>query len=216
MTMLLDDKRLLITGVLTEASIAYSVARLAQEQGAELVLTGFGRALRITERIAHPLPDPPDVLELDVTQPEHLDAVASALGERWGRVDGVVHAIGFAPQAALGGGFLSASWEDVGTAMHVSTYSFAEMGRAFGPLLAKAGGGRSSGWTSTPRSHGPPTTGWGSRRRAWSRAAATSPATSARRGRGSTWSPRARCARWRRSRSRASCSSMKPGPAVPL
>jgi enoyl ACP reductase len=139
--MLLRDKRLLVTGVLTEASIAFSVARLAQEQGAEVVLTGFGRALRITRRVAQRLPDPPDVLELDVTEPSHLDMVAATLGERWGRVDGVVHAIGFAPQTALGGGFLSASWEDVGTAVHVSTYSFAALGRAFAPLLAKAGGG---------------------------------------------------------------------------
>ncbi len=139
--MLLDQKRLLITGVLTEASIAFSIARLAQEQGAEVLLTGFGRGLRITRRVARRLPSTPDVLELDVTEPEHLDAVAAVLGERWGRVDGLVHAIGFAPQAALGGGFLSASWEDVATAMHISTYSLAAMGRAFAPLLAKAGGG---------------------------------------------------------------------------
>lgn len=139
--MLLDDKRLLITGVLTEASIAYAVARIAQEQGAQIVLTGAGRGLRITQRIAQRLPDPPEVLELDVTEPEHLTAVAAALDERWGRVDGVVHAIGFAPQAALGGGFLQTGWDDVATAMHISTYSFAALGRAFAPLLAKAGGG---------------------------------------------------------------------------
>jgi enoyl-[acyl-carrier protein] reductase I len=139
--MLLDQKRLLITGVLTEASIAYSVARLAQEQGAQVVLTGFGRALRITRRVAQRLVSPPDVLELDVTEPEHLEEVAAALDARWGGVDGVVHAIGFAPQTALGGGFLTASWEDVATAVHVSTYSFAALGRAFAPLLAKAGGG---------------------------------------------------------------------------
>lgn len=139
--MLLDDKRLLITGVLTEASIAYSVARLAQEQGAQVVLSGFGRALRITQRIAQRLPSPPDVLELDVTQPAHLEAVATALNDRWGAVDGVVHAIGFAPQTALGGGFLSTSWEDVATALHISTYSFAALGRTFAPLLGKAGGG---------------------------------------------------------------------------
>ncbi|MGH8934319.1 MAG: enoyl-ACP reductase FabI [Egibacteraceae bacterium] len=139
--MLLDQKRLLITGVLTEASIAFSVARLAQAQGADILLTGFGRGLRITRQVARRLPSTPDVLELDVTEPEHLDTVAAVVGERWGRVDGVVHAIGFAPQAALGGGFLSASWEDVATAIHISTYSLAAMGRAFAPLLAKAGGG---------------------------------------------------------------------------
>jgi enoyl ACP reductase len=139
--MLLHDKRLLVTGVLTEASIAFSVARLAQEQGAEIVLTGFGRALRITERVARRLPSPPQVLELDVTEPEHLDAVAQALDNRWGRIDGVVHAIGFAPQTALGGHFLDTSWEDVATALRISTYSFVALGRAFSPLLAKAGGG---------------------------------------------------------------------------
>ncbi|MGH8896347.1 MAG: enoyl-ACP reductase FabI [Egibacteraceae bacterium] len=139
--MLLDDKRLLVTGVLTEASIAFSVARLAQEQGAEIVLTGFGRGLRITQRIAQRLPSPPEVLELDVTEHEHLEAVAQALDGRWGRVDGVVHAIGFAPQTALGGKFLETTWEDVATALRISTYSFAALGRVFSPLLAKAGGG---------------------------------------------------------------------------
>jgi meromycolic acid enoyl-[acyl-carrier-protein] reductase len=139
--MLLEGKRLLITGVLTDASIAYSVARLAQEQGAEVVLTGFGRGMSITQRIAGKLPAPPDVVELDVTQPAHLDAVAEDLGQRWGGVDGVVHAIGFAPDSAIGGGFLQTPWEDVATALHVSTYSFAALGRAMAPLLDKAGGG---------------------------------------------------------------------------
>jgi enoyl-[acyl-carrier protein] reductase I len=139
--MLLDGKRLLVTGVLTEASIAYAVARLAQEHGAEIVLTGFGRGMTITERVAKRLPAAVDVLELDVTQPEHLDATAAALSERWGRLDGVVHAIGFAPQSAIGGGFLATPWEDVATAVHISTYSYAALGRAFGPLLANAGGG---------------------------------------------------------------------------
>ncbi|CAN5359087.1 enoyl-ACP reductase FabI [soil metagenome] len=139
--MLLEGKRLLVTGVLTEASIAYAVARLAQEHGAEIVLTGFGRGMTITERVAKRLPAAVDVLELDVTQPEHLDATAAALSERWGRLDGVVHAIGFAPQSAIGGGFLATPWEDVATAVHISTYSYAALGRAFGPLLAKAGGG---------------------------------------------------------------------------
>jgi meromycolic acid enoyl-[acyl-carrier-protein] reductase len=139
--MLLEGKRLLITGVLTDASIAYSVARLAQEQGAEVVLTGFGRGMSITQRIAGKLPAPPDVVELDVTQPAHLDAVAENLGQRWGGVDGVVHAIGFAPDSAIGGGFLQTPWEDVATALHVSTYSFAALGRAMAPLLDKAGGG---------------------------------------------------------------------------
>jgi enoyl-[acyl-carrier protein] reductase I len=139
--MLLEGKRLLVTGVLTQASIAYSVARIAQEQGAEIVLTSFGRPFRITERVARRLPTTPDVLELDVTQPEHFDRLAAELERRWGALDGALHAIGFAPQSCLGDGFLDAPWEDVATAMHVSTYSLAELGRATAPLLAAAGGG---------------------------------------------------------------------------
>ena len=138
---LLDGKRLLVTGVLTDASIAYAVARVAQAEGAEIVLTGFGRGMSITKRIAARLPSAPDVLELDVQQPDHLDAVAADLRERWGGVDGVVHAIGFAPATALGGGFLTTPWEDVATALHISTYSFAALGRTLAPLLASAGGG---------------------------------------------------------------------------
>ena len=104
---LLDDKKLLITGVITRDSIAWEVARQAQEAGAEVVLTGFGRAKRLTDRAAKNLPTPPDVLELDVNNPEDLEAVAADLGERWGRVDGVLHAIAFAPEDALGGRFLT-------------------------------------------------------------------------------------------------------------
>lgn len=144
---LLDGKRLLVTGVLTEASIAFATARVAQQEGAEVVLSGFGRALSITERIAKRLPDPPDVLELDVTDPAHLEAVAAELRGRWGALDGVVHAVAFAPQTALGGNFLSASWEDVATTVQVSTYSYAALGRALAPLLAEAGGGAMVGLT---------------------------------------------------------------------
>lgn len=141
MTSLLENKRLLITGVLTDASIAFSVARIAQEQGAEVVLTGFGRGMTITQRIAKKLPQEPDVLELDVSMPDHLEAVAADLESRWGALDGVVHAIGFAPASAIGGGFLSTPWEDVATALQVSTYSFPALAAALAPLLAKAGGG---------------------------------------------------------------------------
>lgn len=139
--MLLEGKRLLVTGVLTEASIAYSVARIAQEQGAELVLTGFGRSLSITQRIAGRLPTTPDVLELDVTAEDQLEHVAADLEERWGAVDGVVHAVAFAPKEALDGDFLATSWEDVATALQVSTYSFASLARTLQPLLKKGGGG---------------------------------------------------------------------------
>jgi meromycolic acid enoyl-[acyl-carrier-protein] reductase len=138
---LLDGKRLLITGVLNDASIAFSVARLAQEQGAQVVLTGFGRALRITERVAKRLADPPDVLELDVTEAAHLDRVVKQLEQRWDGLDGVLHAIAFAPQNAMGGQFLQTPWPDVAQSLHVSTYSLVALGRALAPLLARAGGG---------------------------------------------------------------------------
>ena len=138
--MLLDGKRLLITGVLDPRSIAFSAARFAQEQGAQVVLTGFGRARRLTERAAARLPDPPDVLELDATEPEQIAGVVDELHERWGRLDGLVHAIGFAPESCLGGGFLDAPWEDVATALHVSTCSYPALGSAFADLLAVDGG----------------------------------------------------------------------------
>ena len=145
--MLLDGKRLVVTGVLNDASIGYAVARIAQQEGAEIVLTGFGRALRITERVAAKLPRPPDVLELDVTQAEHHEQLAADLDQRWGAVDGVVHAIGFAPESALGGNFLETPWPDVATAVQVSTWSYAALARTCAPLLKAAGGGAIVGLT---------------------------------------------------------------------
>jgi meromycolic acid enoyl-[acyl-carrier-protein] reductase len=138
---LLAGKRLLITGVLTEASIAFATARIAQEQGAEVVLTGFGRGLRLTERVAGRLDTSPDVLELDVTDDAQVAAAASEIEGRWGALDGLVHAIGFAPASAIGGDFMNTPWEDVATAVQVSTYSFASLARGFAPLLAAGGGG---------------------------------------------------------------------------
>lgn len=138
--MLLEGKKLVVTGVLTDASIAFAVARLAQEHGAELVLTSFGRPMSLTKRSARRLPDPPDVLELDVTNPEHVASLTSELQGRWGRVDGVVHAIAYAPEACLGGDFLRAGWDDVSTALHVSAYSLKAMVDATLPLM-KGGGG---------------------------------------------------------------------------
>lgn len=138
---LLAGKRLLITGVLTQASIAYSTAELAQQLGAEIVLTGFGRGLRLTERVAKRLPTEPDVLEMDVTDDDQVAGVVASLGDRWGAVDGILHAIGFAPASAIGGDFLATPWEDVATAVRISTYSFASLARAFAPLLKAAGGG---------------------------------------------------------------------------
>jgi enoyl-[acyl-carrier protein] reductase I len=137
---LLDGKKLLITGVLTDASLAYAVAELAITEGAEVVLTGVGRGMRLTERTARKLPTVPDVLELDVTDPAQIDAVRDELTDRWGRLDGALHAIGFAPESCLGGGFLDAPWDDVAVAMHVSAYSLKALAAGMRSLLATARG----------------------------------------------------------------------------
>jgi enoyl-[acyl-carrier protein] reductase I len=127
---LLEKKRLLVTGVLTPQSIAYVVARRAQEEGADLLLTGFGRGLSITERSARRLPSPPHVLEMDATDPAHVEAVAGEVRQRWGGLDGVLHAIAFAPEDALGGRFLDTPWESVATAVHASAYSLKALAAA--------------------------------------------------------------------------------------
>ena len=136
---ILDGKRLLITGVLTDASLAFGVAKLAQEEGAEIVLTGAGRALRLTQRTARKLPVEPDVLEFDVTEDTHAEAVRDALGDKWGRVDGALHAIGFAPESCLGGGFTEAPWEDVSVAVQISAYSLKTVADAVVPLMTEGG-----------------------------------------------------------------------------
>jgi len=136
---LLDGKKIVITGVLTDASLAFGVARLAREEGADIVLTGAGRALSLTKRTARKLGDDIEVFELDVTVPEHGVAVREALAEKWGHVDGVLHAIGFAPEACLGDDFLAAEWDDVAIAMHISTYSLKALADAFLPLMSTGG-----------------------------------------------------------------------------
>jgi meromycolic acid enoyl-[acyl-carrier-protein] reductase len=138
---LLDGKRILVTGVLTDDSIAYPVAAMAQREGAEIVLTSFGRAMSLTRRVAKHLPTTPDVLELDVTVPDHFDSVRADLEQRWGGLDGVLHSIGFAPASCLGGGFLDAPWDDVRVALQVSAYSLKALAAAFLPLFKTAGGG---------------------------------------------------------------------------
>jgi len=136
---LLDGKRILVTGVLTDASLAYGVARTAQEQGAEVILTGAGRGLSLTRRTARKLPELAEVLELDVTSPEQAAAVRDELGARWGRVDGALHAIGFAPASCLGGGFRDAPWDDVATALHISAYSLKTLADVVVPHMADGG-----------------------------------------------------------------------------
>jgi enoyl ACP reductase len=133
--MLLEDKRLLITGVLTPQSIAFAAARSAQEQGAEVVLTSFGKAMSLTERTARRLPTPADVLEMDVNDDSHLDAVRDEIDRRWGRLDGFLHAIAFAPQDALGGNFVNTPWESVATAFRTSAFSLKALAVGMLPLM---------------------------------------------------------------------------------
>lgn len=137
--MLLENKTLLITGVLTDDSIAYHVARSAIDQGAKVVLTSFGRAMSLTQRSAKRLvpSDPPEVLELDATRPEHAEAVARYFAERDKKLDGVLHAIAFAPPSCLGQDFLAAPWKDVAVALQVSAYSLALLTRGLVPVMAE-------------------------------------------------------------------------------
>jgi enoyl-[acyl-carrier protein] reductase I len=144
---ILAGKKILVTGVLTDSSIAFHIARIAQEEGAEVILTSFGRALSITNRITARLPQPAPVIELDVTNVEHLDALAANVKEHVPHLDGVVHSIGFAPEAALGGNFLNTVWEDVATAVHVSAYSLKSLTMATRPLFTQDSGASVVGLT---------------------------------------------------------------------
>ncbi|MGO8957151.1 MAG: enoyl-ACP reductase FabI [Streptosporangiaceae bacterium] len=135
---ILSGKRILVTGVLTDASIAFHVARIAQQEGATVVLTGFGR-LSLVERIAKRLPEPPPVLELDVKDDAHLASLAERVSVHVDRLDGVVHSIGNAPAAALGGNFLHTQWPDVAAALQVSAYSLQSLAMAALPLMGPGG-----------------------------------------------------------------------------
>ena len=136
---ILDGKRLLITGVLTDASLAFAVARLAQEEGAEIVLTGAGRGMRLTERTARKLPREAEVREFDVTSAEQADNLREHLSSTWGRVDGALHAIGFAPEVCLGEDFMAAEWPDVAVAMEISAYSLKTVAEVVAPLMSNGG-----------------------------------------------------------------------------
>ncbi|HWD51390.1 MAG TPA: enoyl-ACP reductase FabI [Acidimicrobiales bacterium] len=142
---LLDGKRILVTGVLTDASLAFAVARKAQEEGAEVILSGAGRGLSLTRRTARKLTVEADVLEIDVTRPEQLTDAAETLATQWDRLDGLLHSIGFAPPECLGGDIFQATWEEVQVALHVSAYSLKALAEAFRPLLAAAGAGGGPG-----------------------------------------------------------------------
>jgi len=136
---ILDGKRLLITGVLTDASLAFAVARLAQDEGAEIVLTGAGRGMRLTERTARKLPREAEVREFDVTSAEQADNLREHLSSTWGRVDGALHAIGFAPEVCLGEDFMAAEWPDVAVALEISAYSLKTVAEVVAPLMSNGG-----------------------------------------------------------------------------
>ncbi|HUY30839.1 MAG TPA: enoyl-ACP reductase FabI [Acidimicrobiales bacterium] len=138
---ILEGRKLLVTGVLTEESLAFSVASRAQQEGAEVLLTGFGRGLSLTTRVARKLPVPPQVLELDVTDAAQVATAVEAVTTRFGRLDGLLHSIGFAPASCLGHGILHAPWSDVATALEISAYSLKTLAAAFLPLFDAAGGG---------------------------------------------------------------------------
>lgn len=137
--MLLEGKKVLVTGVLTDDSIAFATARVAQDAGALIVLTSFGRAMSLTSRIARRLDPVPDVLEMDVNDDAQIAAVAADLERRWGRLDGVLHAIGFAPQDAMGGGFVDTPWESAAVTFQTSAFSLKALTAGMLPLLKVAG-----------------------------------------------------------------------------
>ena len=144
---LLEGKNILVTGVLIESSIAFHIARLAQEEGANVLLTSFGRAFSLTSRISARLPHQVPVIELDVTSDGDLAALAGRIHEHLPHLDGVVHSIGFAPEAALGGNFLNTEWADVATAVHVSAYSLKALTMAAKPLFTQPTGASVVGLT---------------------------------------------------------------------
>lgn len=151
----LAGKRLLITGILTHRSIAFAVAREAQLAGAELVATGFGRGKRLTARAVQRLPEPPDVLELDVDDESDLAALAAELERRWGSLDGLLHAVAFAPDDALGGRFLETGYDSAATAFRTSAYSLQALARHLAPLLEADSGGSIVGLDSDARAARP-------------------------------------------------------------
>jgi enoyl-[acyl-carrier protein] reductase I len=137
---ILADKRLLITGVITKDSIGFHAAEQAQREGATVILSSFGRVRRMTERAAQRLPEPVEVLELDVNDEDDLQAVADELGSRWGRVDGVLHAIAFAPEDAIGGNFMLTPAQSAAQAFQTSAFSFKALAGALAPLMPRGAG----------------------------------------------------------------------------
>ncbi len=137
--MLLEGKRLLVTGVLTQKSIAFAAAKLAQQHGAEIVLSGFGKGLALTEMSARRLPEPVEILEMDVTKDSDIARVAEQIKQKWGGLDGFLHAVAFAPQNALGGEFLNTPWESVELAFKTSAFSLKSLASGLLPLMSRGG-----------------------------------------------------------------------------
>ncbi|MGA8297553.1 MAG: enoyl-ACP reductase FabI [Acidimicrobiales bacterium] len=135
---IVEGKKFLVTGVLTTDSLAFGTARLAQLEGADVILTGFGRGMSLTTRTAKRLPETAEVLELDVTNTEHPRRVAGAIAQRFGRLDGILHSIAYAPESAIGHGMFEASWSDVASAIEVSVYSLRVLAKGFISLLEAA------------------------------------------------------------------------------
>ena len=208
---ILDGKKIVITGVLTDASLAFGVAKIALEEGAEIVLTGAGRALSLTKRTARKLGDGIDVFELDVTVPEQVEARVRPSVRNGGRVDGVLHAIGFAPESCLGDDFFGAPWEDVAVAMHISTYSLKTLADAFVPLMDQ--GGSFVGLDFDNQQAWPAYNWMGVAKSALQSSVATWPASSGRSRSAATSSQPGRSRRWPPSRSPASSCSRTPGTA---
>ncbi len=209
-TDLLAGKRLLITGVITRRSIAFAVAREAQLAGAEVLLTGFGVGTADYQPAATRLPDPPDVFELDVNDEQHLADVASEVDRRWGGLDGVLHAIAYAPEDAIGGSFLETGYESAAEAFRTSAYSLQALARHLMPLLERADSAAIAGLDFDATVAWPAYDWMGVAKRRSSRPPATWPATSGRVGSASTWSGR-RCEPRPPAGSRASTCSRAPG-----
>ena len=133
---ILEGKKLLVTGVLMESSIAFHVAKLAQEEGAEIVLTSFGRTTKITQAIAKRLPveRPRSSSSTSPTPSTSTPSPTGSASTSTG-LDGVLHSIGFAPQGAFN--FMEGTWEDVATAVHISAYSLKSLAVAALPLMSE-------------------------------------------------------------------------------
>ena len=136
---MLENKRLLITGVLTDSSLAFNVAQLALDEGADIVITGAGRGLRLTERTARKLNGDVDVMEFDVTEPDHVSSIRDSLSEKWGQLDGALHAIGFMPEVGLGEDFLAGKWDDLSLGFEISAYSLKTIAEVVSPLMPQGG-----------------------------------------------------------------------------